>query len=36
MSVATNPKMPVLRHKLNSVMESFPFNDHPQHKGSFP
>jgi len=28
--------MPVLRRKLNSVMESFPFNDHPQQKGSFP
>ena len=33
MTVATNPKMPVLRRNLNSVMEFFPFDDHPQHKG---
>jgi len=35
-SVATNPKMPVFRRSLNSVMQSFLFNDHVKHQGSFP
>src|SRR5579883_2191143 len=34
MSVAINPKIPVFRRSLNSVMQAFLFNHHVQHQGS--